>query len=31
MRDCTVELDGKVVVERGKIVDQNMRVNRERR
>ncbi len=31
MRDCTVELDGKVVVERGKIVDDKMRVQREQR
>jgi 2,5-dihydroxypyridine 5,6-dioxygenase len=31
MRDCTVELDGKVVIERGKIVDDKMRVKREPR
>jgi hypothetical protein len=31
MRDCTVELDGKVVIERGKIVDDKMRVKREQR
>lgn len=31
MRDCTVELDGKVVIERGKIVDEKMRVQREQR
>ena len=31
MRDCTVELDGKVVIERGKIVDDRMRVQREQR
>ena len=31
MRDCTVELDGKLVIERGKIVDDKMRVKREQR
>ena len=31
MRDCTVELDGKVVIERGRIVDDKMRVKREQR
>ena len=31
MRDCTIELDGKVVVERGRIVDERMKVNREAR
>jgi len=31
MRDCTVELDGSVVIERGKIVDEKMRVKREQR
>jgi 2,5-dihydroxypyridine 5,6-dioxygenase len=31
MRDCTIELDGKVVVERGRIVDEQMKVNREAR
>jgi 2,5-dihydroxypyridine 5,6-dioxygenase len=24
MRDCTIELDGKVVVERGRLVDPKM-------
>jgi 2,5-dihydroxypyridine 5,6-dioxygenase len=28
MRDCTVALDGKVVIERGRIVDDRMRVQR---
>ena len=31
MRDCTIELDGRVVIERGKIVDEKMRVKREPR
>jgi hypothetical protein len=31
MRDCTVALDGRVVIERGKIVDEPMRVKREAR
>ena len=31
MRDCTVALDGKVIIERGKIVDEKMRVKREPR
>jgi 2,5-dihydroxypyridine 5,6-dioxygenase len=31
MRDCTIELDGKAVVERGRIVDSKMKVNREAR
>ena len=31
MRDCTIALDGKVVIERGKIVDEKMRVKREPR
>ena len=31
MRDCTIELDGKVVIDRGRIVDQKMKVNREMR
>ena len=31
MRDCTVALDGKAVIERGKIVDERMRVKRETR
>lgn len=31
MRDCTIELDGRVVIERGRIVDPNMKVNREMR
>ena len=28
MRECTIELDGKAVIERGRIVDQNMNVKR---
>jgi hypothetical protein len=28
MRDCTVELDGKAVIERGRIVEEKMRVAR---
>jgi len=31
MRDCTVELDGKVVIDAGRIVDEKMKVNREAR
>src|ERR671937_255918 len=31
MRDCTVELDGRKIIERGKIVDERMRVKRETR
>ena len=31
MRDCTVELDGKAVIEQGRIVDPAMKVNREAR
>jgi hypothetical protein len=31
MRDCTVALDGKVIIERGRIVDPAMRVARESR
>jgi hypothetical protein len=31
MRDCTVELDGKVVIERGRIVEDKMRVARVQR
>ncbi len=31
MRDCTVALDGTVVIDRGKLVDPKMRVERERR
>jgi hypothetical protein len=31
MRDCTIELDGRVVIERGRIADPNMKVNREMR
>jgi 2,5-dihydroxypyridine 5,6-dioxygenase len=31
MRDCTVALDGKVVIERGRIVDDNMKVQRVQR
>jgi len=31
MRDCTIELDGKVVVEKGKIVDPGMKVARVQR
>jgi hypothetical protein len=31
MRDCTVELDGKAVIEKGRIVDPRMKVNREAR
>jgi hypothetical protein len=28
MRDCTVALDGRTIIERGKIVDARMRVAR---
>ena len=28
MRDCTIELDGKTVIERGRIVDEKMKVTR---
>ena len=28
LRDCTVELDGKVVIDRGRITDEKMRVAR---
>ena len=28
MRECTIELDGRAVIERGRIVDQNMNVKR---
>jgi 2,5-dihydroxypyridine 5,6-dioxygenase len=31
MRDCSVELDGRPVIERGRIVDDKMRVQRESR
>jgi 2,5-dihydroxypyridine 5,6-dioxygenase len=31
MRECTVELDGRVVIERGRIVDEKMRVARVQR
>ena len=31
MRDCTVEVDGKVVIDRGRIVDERMRVARVQR
>jgi 2,5-dihydroxypyridine 5,6-dioxygenase len=31
LRDCTVELDGKVVIERGRIADEKMRVTRVQR
>ena len=31
MRNCSVMLDGKMVIESGKVVDKGMRVNRERR
>jgi hypothetical protein len=31
MRDCTVELDGKVLIERGRIVEDKMRVARVQR
>jgi 2,5-dihydroxypyridine 5,6-dioxygenase len=31
MRDCTVELDGKVVIDKGRIVDERMKVHREAR
>jgi len=31
LRDCTVELDGKVIIERGRIVDDKMRVARVQR
>jgi hypothetical protein len=31
MRDCTVALDGKVVIERGRIIDENMKVQRVQR
>jgi 2,5-dihydroxypyridine 5,6-dioxygenase len=31
MRDCTVALDGKVVIERGRIVDEKMKVQRVQR
>jgi hypothetical protein len=31
MRDCTVALDGKLVIERGRIVDDKMRVQRVQR
>jgi hypothetical protein len=31
MRDCSVELDGKAVIERGRIVDEKMRVARVQR
>jgi hypothetical protein len=31
MRDCSVELDGREVIERGRIVDAAMKVNREAR
>jgi 2,5-dihydroxypyridine 5,6-dioxygenase len=31
MRDCTVELDGRMVIERGRIVDEKMRVARVQR
>jgi hypothetical protein len=31
MRDCTIELDGRAVVEKGRIVDAGMRVAREAR
>ena len=31
MRDCTIELDGRVVVDRGRLVDSAMRVERVRR
>ena len=31
MRDCTVELDGKMIIDKGRIVDPGMKVNREAR
>ena len=31
MRDCTMMLDNKVIIEKGRIVDENMVVERERR
>jgi len=31
MRDCTVELDGRVVIDQGRIVDEKMKVHREAR
>lgn len=31
MRDCTIELDGNVIIEKGKIIDDNMIVQKERR
>lgn len=31
MRDCSVELDGRLVIDKGRIVDENMRVKRVRR
>jgi 2,5-dihydroxypyridine 5,6-dioxygenase len=31
MRDCTVELDGRVIIDKGRIVDQKMKVTREAR
>jgi 2,5-dihydroxypyridine 5,6-dioxygenase len=31
MRDCSVELDGKAVIDRGRIVDEKMRVARVQR
>jgi len=31
MRDCTVELDGRVIIDKGRIVDAKMKVTREAR
>jgi hypothetical protein len=31
MRDCSVELDGRKIIERGRVVDAAMNVNREAR
>jgi hypothetical protein len=31
MRDCTIELDGKVIIREGKIVEEAMKVARVRR
>ena len=31
MRDCTVMLDGRAVIERGHIIDPHMTVSREQR